>query len=126
MIVFFFVGMSSNPTYEYSFYENIFLYFLFSYQPFQCICRNDTFTSAVRNVKKILWQWIKPMISHRLHAMHYNYIDLVVITTSSVYCDLKKKKNKQTDKQNIKLPNEKKQMKKKEKKKRINKNSQRI
>ena len=39
--------------------------------------------------------------------MHYN-IDLVVITTSSVYCDHKKKNNnnKQTDKQTkIKLPN---------------------
>ena len=34
----------------------------FSYQLFQCIGMNDTFTSAVRNVKKILWPWIKPMI----------------------------------------------------------------
>ena len=58
-----------------------------------------------------------------MHAMHYN-IDLVVITTSSVYCD-RKEKNKQTDKQNIKhqTSKPKKQMKKiKERKQRINKN----
>ena len=55
--------------------------------------------------------------SHRLHAMHYN-LDLVVITPSSAHCDHKKKNNNmQTDKQNIKLPNQKKQMKKKRKEK---------
>ena len=38
-----------------------------------------------------------------------NDIDLVVITTSSVYCGHKQNdNNKQTDKQNIKLPNKKK------------------
>ena len=58
--------------------------------------------------------------SHRLHAMHYN-IDLVVITTSSVYCDHKEKQqqvNRQTKHQTSKP---KKQMKKKKRKETKNK-----
>ena len=49
-----------------------------------------------------------------------NDIDLVVITTSSVYCD-HEKNNKQTDKQNIKLLNKKKANEKKNKRKKTNK-----
>ena len=58
-----------------------------------------------------------------------NDIDLVVITTLSVYCGHKQNdNNKQTDKQNIKLPNKKKANERKEKKQRINKTkiSQRV
>ena len=89
MIVLFFIGRSSNPTSEYNFYENI---FSFSYQPFQCIGRNNTFTSAVTKRENDSLAVDKTYDkSQRLHAMHYN-IDLVVITTSSVYCDHKEKK----------------------------------
>ena len=86
MIVLFFIGRSSNPTSEYNFYENIFFIFSFPYQPFQCIGRNYTFTSAVTYREKDSLAVDKTYDkSHRLHAMHYN-IDLVVIlTTSSVY-----------------------------------------
>ena len=58
--------------------------------------------------------------SHRLHAMHFN-IDLVVITTLSVYCDHKEKQqqaNRQTKQQTSKP---KKQMKKRKEKKTKNK-----
>ena len=54
------------------------------------------------------------MIRDRLHAMHYN-IDLVVITTSSVYCD-RKEKQQQANRQTKHLTSKpKKQMKKRRK-----------
>ena len=59
--------------------------------------------------------------SHRLHAMHYN-IDLVVITTSSVYCDHKEKQQQANRQIKHQTSKPKKQMKKRnEKKQRINK-----
>ena len=106
MIVLFFIGRSSNPTSENNFYENIFLYFLFVTNLFNVLAGTTPSFLRSHNVKKILWPWIKHDKSHRSHAMHYN-IGLVVITTSSVYCDHKDKNKKQTDKQNIKLPNQK-------------------
>ena len=94
----------------------IFIFSLF-YQPFQCIGRKDTVTSAVRNVKKDSLAVDKTHDkSHRLHAMHYN-IDLVVITTSSVYCDHKKKQQQANRQTKHQTSEPKKQMKKKEKKK---------
>ena len=113
MIVLFFVSWSSNPTSEYSFYENIFLYFLFLTKLFNVLA--GTTTSLLQSVTYKGFSGVDKTHdkSHRLHAMHYN-IDLVVITTSSVDCDHKKKKknNKQTDQKkqqhkNIKLPNQK-------------------
>ena len=93
MIVLFFIGRSSNPTSEYNFYENIFLYFLFFINLFNVLAGTTPSLLRSHNVKKILTLAVDKTYdkSHRLHAMHYN-IDLVVIMTSSVYCDHEKKK----------------------------------
>ena len=117
MIVLFFIGRSSNPTSEYNFYENLFLYFLFLTNLFNVLAGTTPSLLRSQIVKKDSLAVDKTYDkSHRLHAMHCN-IDLVVITTSSVYCYHKEKNNnKQTDKQNIKLSNQNKQMKKKKKK----------
>ena len=94
MILLFFIGMRSNPTFEYNFYENIYLYFLFLINLFNVLAGTTPSLLRSHNVKKILWPVDKTYDkSHRLHAMHYN-IDLVVKMTSSVYCDQKKKQQK--------------------------------
>ena len=66
--------------------------------------------------------------SHRLHAMHYN-MDLIVIKTSSFYCDHKKIKqqaNRQTKHQTSKPKKANKKKKRKETKNKQNKNSHRV
>ena len=73
MIILFFVGRSSNPTSEYNFYKNIFLYFRFLTNLFNVLAGTIPSLLQSYNVKKILWPWIlKPENdeSHRLHAMH--------------------------------------------------------
>ena len=90
MIVLFFIGRSSNPTSEYNFYENLFLYFLTNL--FNVLAGTTPSLLRSQNVKKDSLAVDKTYDkSHRLHAMHCN-IDLVVITTSSVYCYHKEKK----------------------------------
>ena len=110
MIVLFFVGRSSNPTSEYNFYENIFLYFLFLTNLFSVLAgTTPSLLPSVTREKDSLAVDKTHDKSHRLHAMHYN-IDLVVITTSSFYCDHKKiqqQANRQTKHQTSK-PNGKK------------------
>ena len=62
MIVLFFVGRGSNPTSEYNFYENIFLYFLFLTNLFNAFAGTKPSLLQSQNVKKILWPRINPMI----------------------------------------------------------------
>ena len=122
MIALFFIGRSSNPTSEYNFYENIFLNFLFLTNLFNVLAVTTHSLLRSHNVKTILWPWIKPMIRVTdCTPCTDDNIDLVVITTSSVYCDHKEKKqqaNRQTKHQTSKP---KKQMKKKKRKQTKNK-----
>ena len=76
MIVLFFIGRSSNPTSEYNFYENIFLYFLFLTNLYNVLAGTTPLMQS-HNVKKDSLAVDKTYDkSHRLHAMHYN-IDLL-------------------------------------------------
>ena len=96
------VGFRILPP-KYNFYEIYIFIFSFSYQPFQCVGRNDTFYSANTCFLKDTLTVDKAYDeSHRLHAAHLVPFCLPMPHVKyarlkwSVYCGHKQKTSKQT------------------------------